>query len=57
MKKEFTEVTDEEFQNIITTNVTAVFAMSREVVKHMLKKNQAVSSISVRWQHNMVYQK
>ena len=35
-KKEFTEVTDEEFQNIITTNVTAVFSMSREVVKHML---------------------
>jgi len=38
LKKEFTEVTDEEFQNIITTNVTAVFAMSREVVKYMLKK-------------------
>ncbi len=29
MKKEFTEVTDEEFQNIITTNVTAVFTMSQ----------------------------
>ena len=38
LKKEFTEVTNEEFQNIITTNVTAVFAMSREVVKYMLKK-------------------
>ncbi len=37
-KKEFTEVTDEEFQNIITTNVTAVFTMSREVVKHMLQR-------------------
>jgi len=37
MKKDFTEVTDEEFQRILTTNVTAVFAMSREVVKHMLK--------------------
>ncbi|RYF87656.1 MAG: SDR family oxidoreductase [Chitinophagaceae bacterium] len=36
LKKEFTEVTDEDFQTIITTNVTAVFAMSREVVKHML---------------------
>ena len=35
-KKEFTEVSDEEIQNIITTNVTAVFTMSREVVKHML---------------------
>jgi NAD(P)-dependent dehydrogenase (short-subunit alcohol dehydrogenase family) len=38
MKKEFTEVTDEEFQKIITTNLCSVFAMSREVVKEMLKK-------------------
>lgn len=38
-KKEFTEVTDEEFQRIMTTNVSAVFAMSREVVKDMLKRN------------------
>lgn len=36
LKKEFTEVTDEEFQRIITTNVSAVFALSREVVKSML---------------------
>lgn len=35
-KKEFTEVTDEEFQRIITTNLCAVFSLSREVVKHML---------------------
>jgi NAD(P)-dependent dehydrogenase (short-subunit alcohol dehydrogenase family) len=35
-KKEFTEVTDEEFQKIITTNVCSVFSLSREVVKHML---------------------
>ena len=28
LKKEFTEVTDEEFHNILTTNVTAVFSMS-----------------------------
>jgi NAD(P)-dependent dehydrogenase (short-subunit alcohol dehydrogenase family) len=46
-KKEFTEVTDEEFQNIITTNVTAVFTMSREVVKHMLeKKSGCIINIS-----------
>ncbi len=38
MKKIFTEVTDEEFQRILTTNVTAVFAISREVVKHMLTR-------------------
>lgn len=35
-KKEFTEVTDEEFQNILSTNLCAVFAMSREVVKQMI---------------------
>ena len=38
MKKEFTEVTDEEFQMVLTTNLTSVFVMSREVVKHMLDK-------------------
>jgi len=38
MKKNFTEVTDEDFQKVITTNLTAVFVMSREVVKHMLEK-------------------
>ncbi|MCU0389296.1 MAG: SDR family oxidoreductase [Chitinophagaceae bacterium] len=37
-KKEFTEVTDEEFQNVLTTNLTSVFVMSREVVKQMLKQ-------------------
>jgi len=42
-KKVFTEVTDEEFQKILLTNVTAVFALSREVVKCMLdKKTQGV---------------
>ncbi len=35
-KKEFVEVTDEDFQRILLTNVTAVFALSREVVKQML---------------------
>jgi NAD(P)-dependent dehydrogenase (short-subunit alcohol dehydrogenase family) len=47
MKKEFTEVTDEDFQNILTTNVTAVFSLSREVVKHMLeKKSGCIINIS-----------
>ena len=40
MKKEFTDVTDEDFQKILMTNVTAVFALSREVVKCMLEKGQ-----------------
>lgn len=38
MKKDFTEVTDAEFQRVITTNLCSVFAISREVVKQMLKK-------------------
>ena len=37
-KKEFTDVTDKEFQRILLTNVTAVFSLSREVVKHMLQR-------------------
>ncbi len=38
LKKEFTEVTDEEFQNILLTNVTAAFVLSREIVKYMIEK-------------------
>jgi len=36
MKKDFTDVTDEDFQKVLLTNVTAVFALTREVVKTML---------------------
>jgi NAD(P)-dependent dehydrogenase (short-subunit alcohol dehydrogenase family) len=36
MKKEFTEVTDEDFDSILHTNLKAVFSLSREVVKTML---------------------
>jgi NAD(P)-dependent dehydrogenase (short-subunit alcohol dehydrogenase family) len=47
MKKEFTDVTDEDFQRILQTNVTAVFVMSREVVKHMEKrKSGSIVNIS-----------
>ena len=47
MKKEFTEVTDEDFQKVITTNLTAVFAISREVVKQMLtQKSGSIINIS-----------
>ncbi len=35
-KKTFTEVTDEEFQQVILTNLTSVFVLSREVAKLML---------------------
>jgi NAD(P)-dependent dehydrogenase (short-subunit alcohol dehydrogenase family) len=47
MKKEFTEVTDEEFQKILLTNVTAVFSISREVVKCMLEKQIKGSIINI----------
>jgi NAD(P)-dependent dehydrogenase (short-subunit alcohol dehydrogenase family) len=47
MKKEFTEVSDEEFQRIILTNVTAVFSISREVVKCMLEKGTLGSIINI----------
>lgn len=40
MKKDFTEVSDEEFQQVITTNLSSVFSVSREVVKQMLKKGK-----------------
>jgi NAD(P)-dependent dehydrogenase (short-subunit alcohol dehydrogenase family) len=38
LKKKFEEVSDEEFQRIIQTNVNSVFTISREVVKIMLAK-------------------
>ena len=47
MKKEFTEVTDEDFLSVINTNVVAVFAISREVVKQMLRqKTGSIINIS-----------
>lgn len=38
MKKEFCEVTDDDFQYILQTNVVSVFAISREVTKVMIEK-------------------
>lgn len=40
MKKEFLEVTDEDFQRILLTNVTAVFALSREAAKNMVSRSE-----------------
>jgi len=40
MKKDFQEVTDEEFDNILHTNVKALFALTREVVKTMLPRRK-----------------
>jgi NAD(P)-dependent dehydrogenase (short-subunit alcohol dehydrogenase family) len=36
MKKELTDVTDDEFESILHTNLRSVFAVSREVIKVML---------------------
>lgn len=47
LKKELVDVTDEEFQRILLTNVTAVFAISREVAKLMISKGKgAIINIS-----------
>jgi NAD(P)-dependent dehydrogenase (short-subunit alcohol dehydrogenase family) len=52
-KKHFLEVTDEDFQNIIQTNLSSVFAMSREVTRFMLEKESGsiinISSMAARY--------
>ena len=40
LKKDFTDVTDAEFQAVLLTNVTAVFSLSREVTKVMLRQGE-----------------
>ena len=40
MKKELTDVTDEEFDSILHTNLRSVFALSREVIKTMLPRRK-----------------
>ena len=53
MKKDFTEVTDEEFQSVMHTNVNAVFSISREVVKVMEKQGSGsiinISSMAAKY--------
>ena len=53
MKKNFTEVTDEEFQSVLHTNVNAVFAISREVVKVMERQGSGsiinISSMAAKY--------
>jgi len=39
LKKDVTEVTDEDFQSILHTNLNSVFSITREVVKVMLKNS------------------
>ncbi len=40
MKKDFLEVSDTEFQNILLTDLTSVFAISREAAKAMIPRKQ-----------------
>lgn len=40
MKKELVDVTDEDFQRIILTNVNCIFSLTREVVKRMIEKGK-----------------
>ncbi|MDI3320873.1 SDR family NAD(P)-dependent oxidoreductase [Pinibacter soli] len=47
MKKELVEVTDAEFQNILLTNVTAAFSLTREVIKAMLAQQINGSIINI----------
>ena len=47
LKKEFTEVTDDDFQKIQLTNVTAVFTLSREVVRSMVERKLAGCIINI----------
>ncbi|MFL5739652.1 MAG: SDR family NAD(P)-dependent oxidoreductase [Flavisolibacter sp.] len=47
MKKDFMEVSNEDFQKILLTNVTAVFALSREVVKCMVERKIRGSIVNI----------
>jgi NAD(P)-dependent dehydrogenase (short-subunit alcohol dehydrogenase family) len=47
MKKEFVEVSDEDFIGVIQTNLISVFVLSREVVGHMLKNNTKGSIVNI----------
>ncbi len=40
LKKDFTEVSDEEFSHIILSNVISMFALSREIAKVMIKNGK-----------------
>ena len=54
-KKDFTDITDEEFHKIILTNVESIFSISREVVKSMIqnKKGSIVNISSMASQYGL----
>lgn len=48
--KLFTEITDEEWRNVMDTNLTSVFMVSQEVVKNMIQTKQGcIINISSIW--------
>jgi NAD(P)-dependent dehydrogenase (short-subunit alcohol dehydrogenase family) len=47
LKKNFTEVTDEDFRQIQLTNVNSVFALSREVIKYMIESGNKGAVINI----------
>jgi NAD(P)-dependent dehydrogenase (short-subunit alcohol dehydrogenase family) len=47
MKKDLQEVTDDEFAKVILTNVSSVFALSREVIRCMLDKKSEGAIINI----------
>jgi NAD(P)-dependent dehydrogenase (short-subunit alcohol dehydrogenase family) len=55
LKKEFTKVSDEEFNQIMQTNVTSIFVMSREVVKFMIsgKRGNIINISSMASQYGL----
>lgn len=55
LKKEMTHVTNEEFQQILLTNVTGVFVISREVAKAMIhqKKGMIINISSMAAQYGL----
>lgn len=48
--KLFTEITDEDWQDMINVNLTSVFMMSQEVARHMInEKDGCIINISSMW--------
>ncbi|HSC38446.1 MAG TPA: SDR family oxidoreductase [Chitinophagaceae bacterium] len=47
MKKEFVDVSDQDFMQVIQTNLISVFVLSREVVGHMLKNKTKGSIVNI----------
>ena len=46
-KKDFVEVSNEDFENVIQVNQTSIFALSREVVKVRLKQEKGGSIVNI----------